>query len=63
MWVARDKDGSLWLYNEKPTREEKSSCWINKSSITNEGIGTLQLTMFPDLKWEDEPIEIELIRK
>ena len=63
MWIARDKNRELWLYDEKPTREEKYSCWINKSSITNEGIGTLDDTMFPELKWEDEPMEVDLVPK
>lgn len=63
MWIARDKDGSLWLYNEKPTRDEKGSCWINESNITNEGLCTLQPTMFPELKWEDEAMEVDLLPK
>lgn len=63
MWIARDKDGSLWLYDEKPIREEKCSVWINESNITDEGIGVLQPTMFPSLKWEDEPIEVDLLPK
>ena len=53
-WVARDKDGSITLYEDKPFRDGeiwKGCSW--KSS----GIYDL---FFPDLKWEDEPVEVEL---
>ncbi len=61
MWIARDKNKSLWLYKEKPIRNEQENYWI--SSHHDDAISTLYPTMFPELKWEDEPIEVEIISK
>lgn len=58
MWIARDKDNSLWLYNEKPIRNEEENDW----SPTDIVVGALDTNMFPELRWEDEPIEVELTR-
>ena len=52
-WVARCKSGELSLYHSKPERDGNSwdglyfMCRIDRNN-------------FPDLKWEDEPIEVEL---
>lgn len=56
MWIARDKDGSLWIYNEKPKKCDVG--WLDEkltySSISSE--------LFPDIKWEDdEPTEVEIV--
>lgn len=49
MWIARDENGSLWLFGEKPYR--KSYYWTS-------GDGNCQSLMnsdwFPEVKWEDE---------
>ena len=54
LWVARDKNGFLFAYEGKPARCDNQKEWIGRffSSMKN--------SYFPDLKWEDEPIEIEL---
>jgi len=53
MFVARDKNGSLWLHNGFPYKtfdEWKSSeDWMS-----------LNADLFPELKWESEPLEVEL---
>lgn len=59
MYVARDKDGALWLYSEKPLRDEEDCIWvsdINKNMQINS-------EEFPQLEWEDEPIEVKLINQ
>lgn len=59
-WVARDKAeefeeiGYLHLFASKPHREYGCS-WIGTCCYL-----CLDKTMFPDLKWEDEPIKVEL---
>ena len=55
LWVARDKNGFLFAYEGKPARCDNQKEWIGRffSSMKN--------SYFPDLKWEDEPIEIELL--
>lgn len=55
MWVARDKDGDLKFFANKPIRNEDywaehplgEFCRIND-------------WLFPELKWEDEPIEVNI---
>ena len=55
MWIARDKNGRLFLYYTKPKRRKDN--WHEK------GTPYLQMerTQFPDLKWEDNPIEVKLV--
>lgn len=55
-WIARDKNGGLFLYAEKPYRdalvwlsEHMECCEINKA-------------LFPEINWEDEPIKVKLIK-
>ena len=60
-WVARDKfQDKLVLFNEKPYRPDDGQLGIWKL----EGGGVISLPMsrdfFPELKWEDEPIEVEI---
>ena len=54
-WIARDKNGGLYTYTEKPIK--KTTIWENSSK-------SFELTYFKDLfqfiKWEDEnPYNIE----
>lgn len=58
-WIARDKDGRLFMGYEKPERlaDEYTGMWVGYGKDFME----LPEEMFPCLKWEDEPIEVELI--
>lgn len=60
LYVARDKDGTLWLYMGRPFRDGDAfkgvmclhsncfeDCNLNKNDYAN-------------LKWEDEPVEVFL---
>ena len=54
MWIARDADGSLWLFEEKPYKDKY--VWYNDS--TNYRINE---RLFPEVKWSDkEPRELVL---
>lgn len=59
-YVARDKDGSLWLYIGKPIRSE--SVFASELNIAfakyNFHILGLNENDYKDLKWEDEPVEV-----
>lgn len=56
MWIARDEDGSLWLYTKKPIKD--SIQWINGGHIF-----TIQSNAFSEVKWEDpEPTKLILKR-
>ena len=62
-YVARDKDGELWLYIGKPFRVDTQFC-------PNEHKGVFALTRYlfksfglnkkdyANLKWKDEPLEV-----
>lgn len=56
-WVARDKRGTLNFFRAHPRR-------ITDSRGEEYWIGHVRMKQpnefFPDLKWEDEPIEVEL---
>ena len=75
MWVARNKDGSLELFEGRPYRMDKESVvpeeyreghWAYYSIHSVIGPHTIQYfsskmldaNLFPELKWEDEPIEV-----
>lgn len=59
MWVARNKDESLHIFNYKPTRNSEDN-WVSKEDVDNH-YGYLVINeedMFEDLTWEDEPIKV-----
>ena len=54
LWIARDKDGLLYLHIDKPMRvrsffinESNRSIWIDKD-------------LFPEVTFENSPVEVEL---
>lgn len=53
-WVARDKNGFLFAYKDKPTRSDNKKEWLGWFLFS------MKNSYFPELKWEDEPIEVEL---
>ena len=55
MWVARDKDGELAIYNGKPVKNIEGGIWV-PPCITDEFIdlGDTGNWFCPDVKWEDE---------
>lgn len=68
MWVARDKDGDLWMFMSKPIRH-KNRAWVTRvkdmpKDYSNHCWETeIDSSLYPELKWEDEPIEVELRSK
>ena len=57
IWVARDKNGSLFLYvNQKPSKEE--IIWDDDYDHYIELDGSL----FPEVQWSDEePTKVKLV--
>lgn len=54
-WVARDYDGSLYMFPDKP--KKMSDYWY----APEVGYMKLNDSLFPEVKWEDEePTEIRL---
>lgn len=57
MWAARDEDGTLYIYEEKPYKN--IHVW-NCDELEYFPI----IELLPEVKWEDEePTEVELIIK
>ena len=65
-YVARDKNGPLWLYMGKPIRDritfitcrEKGVLYMGRNSeLKKYGINEHD---YDSLKWEDEPVEVFL---
>ena len=68
-YVARDRDGKLWLYLGKP--ERRSYSFLNSNGAIGSFMANeyhfidfgLSPDDFKNLKWEDEPIEVFLNMK
>ena len=54
LWVARDKNGFLFVYEDKPTRRDNQREWLGRF------LTSMKNSYFPNLTWEDQPIEVEL---
>lgn len=60
-YVARDKNGGLWLYLNKPVRTDSFfSCGHGQILSSSENFSKYGLNVldYTNLKWEDEPIEV-----
>lgn len=58
LWVARDKNRKLWLYESKPIRQGERfipTCF--------EDCKKLHSTLFPEVTFENSPMEVELVIK
>lgn len=73
MWIARDKGfetfdngfilGDVHLFVKKPKRiKNKNRLWEDKESVWDVRCAKMKLKSedYPDLKWEDEPLEVDL---
>ena len=57
LWIARDKNGWLFLYEHKPRRESKF--FVDPES--DEGFfGSVEKQFYPEIKWKNSPVEVEL---
>lgn len=57
LWIARDKNGELSLVNEKPVLSVSKKCWLTSG---NADYIFLDDKMFPEVTFENSPIEVEL---
>ena len=55
LWVARDKNGFLFAYEDKPKRCDNQKEWF-----AGKFLFSIENSFFPNLKWEDEPLEVML---
>lgn len=63
-YMARDKDGTLWLYMGKPFRKGDMfcTCLDKKTFALTRNLERVNLKYedYNNLKWEDEPVEVFL---
>lgn len=57
LWISRDKNGELSLFNEKPVLSVSKKCWLTSG---NADCIFLDDIMFPEVTFENSPIEVEL---
>ena len=56
MWIARDKDGSLWLYEDKPEMDEDR--WVPQNNSYLGFAEVDEFRPFSKLTWENSPLEL-----
>lgn len=65
MWIARNEDGRLNLFDVKPQREasfrSKDYIWIIPRGYMNQMM--LDKKSFPEVTFENSPMEVELVLK
>lgn len=61
MYAARDKDGTLVVYETKPYTHTKDGRWVSAGHSNQEM--TIPRELLPGLTYETGPVEIELIIK
>ena len=60
MYVARDRNGSLYVYVSKPRKDYKTLCW-EKTGGYDEETMSIDSDLYPEVAWEDaEPRELVL---
>ena len=62
MYVTRDKDGDLCLFNARPVKIDECGYWQPAKTMLD--WIKLDTALFPEVSWEDdEPTEGELVKK
>ena len=60
-WIARDEDGTLFLYKDKPFRGSEQ--W-HENPVLFTGLIELRREWFPEIKWsDDEPTRVSITIK
>ena len=57
MFIARDKDKHLYLFNELPCRG--TECWWAESGLDGTYL-RLDDALYPEVTWETEPLQVSL---
>lgn len=64
LWIAREQDGSLWAYANKPILTELG--WgVDYDKCDSEPLKQLHESYFPEVTFENSPqqVEIKLVNK
>ena len=61
MWLARNKDGILCLFNDKPTINHSKISWAVKNCDYGYPIWNgKMIARFPDVTWENSPVAVDI---
>lgn len=61
LWIARDKDGKLFLYNYLPNRNNDSGNFMEEvDDMWNGEVMRIDPKLFPEVTWENSPKQVEL---
>lgn len=60
LWIARDEDGSLYLFKDKPHIEDdgEGQFWCSVEDSMR-----LNVRAYPEVTFENSPMEVELVLK
>ena len=58
MYLARDKNGDLYLFSERPRRG--SECWWAESGVDGTYL-KLDKSLHPELSWDSDPLPASLV--
>jgi len=57
MYIARDKNNDLYLFNEMPSRGKE--CWWASSELDGSYL-RLDKSIYPEVTWDSKPLKIEI---
>ena len=60
MHLARDKNGDLYLFNERPQRGNE--CWWAESGVDGTYL-KLDKALYPEVSWDSEPLPVGLVMR
>lgn len=58
MYLARDKNHDLYLFNELPHRGNE--CWWAESGVDGTYL-KLDRSLYPEITWESAPLRVDLM--
>jgi hypothetical protein len=58
MFLARDKNKDLYLFNERPQRGKE--CWWAEAGVDGTYL-RLDKALFPEVTWESDPMPVDLV--
>lgn len=53
MWIARDQNGFLWIYKNKPIKKSRHGLWVDIEDDDYSPI-CIWRDVFPEVRWKDE---------
>ena len=58
MYLARDKNGDLYLFDDRPYRGNE--CWWSEAGLDGTYL-KIKNSLYPDVTWDSEPLRVGLV--